>query len=242
MEIDFQELDQYIEDEDWDSVLYWAIEHHDTTDQDVADRVMEAYELCIEQDMPVAYLNLGTFYYNGVFVEQDFKKAYELYKVAADAGELRAICNCGYCFYYGRHQTVDYKEAFRYFNIGALLYDDVNCLYKLGDMYLNGYYVEKNEKYAVILYNRANEQCEVQQGSAEQCLADVQFRLGKCSLRGIGAKKDPEGANILLSLALAGFYKRRSTDPFVGGLIKSTKRLLAEAQAELDKEIMALCQ
>ncbi len=238
MKNEFQEIDRYIYEENWDKVMYWAETHHDTTEQAVADKVMECYRLCIKQGMPAAYLNLGTFYYNGVFVRQDFKKAFELYKVAADAGEIRAICNCAYCFYYGRHQKVDYGEAFRYFNIGALLTDDVNCLYKLGDMYLNGYYVEKNEKYAFMLYNRANDLCETQPGAAEQVLADVQFRLGKCSLRGIGTEKDPKTANLLLSLALVGFYDRCSIDPFVHGLIKSTKRLLAEAQAEIDKEII----
>ena len=102
-----------------------------------------------------AVLNFGTFYYSGKFVEQDYKKAFELYKIDADAGEIRAICNCGYCFYYGCHQEIDYAEALKYFSLGALLFNDANCLYKLGDMYLNGYGTDKNEKYAFLLYERA---------------------------------------------------------------------------------------
>lgn len=143
---EFYDVNEYIALADWKNVLDWACEHHDTTDAEIAEKVIQCYELCIKQNMPMAYLNLGTFYYKGIFVEQDFEKAFELYKVAADAGIPEAICNCGYCFYYGRHQEVDYAEAYRYLSIGALLYNDVNCLYKIGDMYLDGYHVEKNEK------------------------------------------------------------------------------------------------
>lgn len=160
MDYIFEEIDQYIQNENWEEVMRWAEENHDTTIPAVAKKVMECYELCIKQNIPEAYLDLGTFYYNGIFVPQDYKKAFDLYKVAADAGILRAICNCGYCFYYGRHQEKDYTKALEYFNNGALLFDDVNCLYKIGDMYLNGYAVEKKRKiclYAVRESSRADE-------------------------------------------------------------------------------------
>ncbi len=228
----FKEVDRYIANEDWESVMCWAESNHDTTDELTAEKVMECYELCLDL-FPEASLNLGTFYYNGVFVEQDFKKAFELYKTAADAGVIRAICNCAYCFYYGRHQEIDYAEAFKYFNKGALLFDDPNCLYKLGDMYLNGYYVEKNEKYAFMLYKRAYNECNEED---DYCYPDIQFRLGKCLLRGIGTDQDAQKANEFLCLALFRFYQRLMYDPFVKGLIKSTKKLLAEAQEILDNE------
>lgn len=232
-EDDMDEIDYYIEMEDWDEVLDWACEHQDYSDEETCRKVMECYELCLKQHMPVAALNLGTFYYTGRYVKQDFKKAYELYKLAADAGELRAICNCGYCFYYGRHQAVDYTKAFEYFSLGALLYDDVNCLYKLGDSYLNGYAVEKNEKYAYLLYTRALDRSQEEDNA---CIADTQLRVGKCLLRGIGTEKNIEKAHALLSYALLNFYQRRKTDRFVAELIDSTQELLEEARKQLDKE------
>ncbi|MCD7796505.1 MAG: hypothetical protein LUG95_02480 [Clostridiales bacterium] len=116
-----------------------------------------------------------------------------------------------------------------------MLFDDPNCLYKLGDMYLNGYFVEKNKKYAFTLYDRALEQCEDRD---DFCIGGIQFRLGKCLLRGIGTEVDVEQANTFLSVALIEFYKRRSTDPFVKGLIGSTKKMIAEAQEILDKEVL----
>lgn len=234
---DMEEVNYYIETEDWDMVLDWACEHHDYPCENMMPKVMECYELCVKQNMPVAALNLGTFYYTGRYVKQDYQKAFELYQIAAEAGEPRAICNCGYCFYYGRHQQVDYEAAYKYFSLGALLHDDANCLYKLGDLYLNGYGVPKNEKYAFLLYSRALEQCNAYDGDSA-CIADARFRVGKCLLYGIGTDKDIEKAHALLSYALPEFYKRRKTDHFVAGLIRSAKELVALAQAELDKEIV----
>lgn len=234
-EDEFEEIDYYIQVEDWDEVLEWACENHDCQQEHIVKKVFECYELCLKQGMPVAALNLGTLYYSGKFIRQDYQKAFELYKIAADAGEVRAICNCGYCFYYGRHQEIDYAEAFKYFSLGASLFNDANCLYKLGDMYLNGYGADKNEKYAFLLYKRALERCQ-ENGMDDERTADAQVRVGKCLLKGIGTKVDVEEAHVLLTFALINFYKRRKTDHFVANLIESTKELIAEAQERLDKE------
>lgn len=187
--------------------------------------------------MSEASLELGALYYTGNIVEQNYKKAYELYKIAADAGILRAICNCGYCFYYGRHQDIDYAKAYEYFSLGALLHNDANCLYKLGDMYLNGYFVMKNENYAFILYQRALH-CAQENDENSSCISGAQMRVGKCRLYGTGTYKNAEEAYTLLSLALITFYKRRKAEPYVRGLIVSAKKLLAQAQAQLDNDIL----
>lgn len=235
---DTDDIEWYIEIGDWDNVFEWACRHHDTLDPDIGLKVMECYELCFKHGNATAALNLGTFYYNGRFVGRDYKKAFELYKIAADAGEIRAICNCGYCFYYGRHERIDYAKAYEYFSLGALLYDDANCLYKLGDMYINGYGVTQNELYAYILYNRA---LNISIKDEDYyCIGDAQFRLGKCLLYGKGTEQDAEQAHEMLSYALLNFYKRRKNDSYVSGLIKSTKKLLNEAQQILDDEITYL--
>lgn len=233
---DLKEVTYYMEYHDYDAMYHWASEHHDCIDDpEVMKRVIECYQQCIEQNMPAAALNLGTLYYKGQVVPQDFAEAARLYKIAADAGILRAICNLGYCFYYGRHQEVDYAKAFEYFLKGALLFDDVNCLYKLGDMYLHGYGTEKNELYARILYQRALKLSENEDDPENAyCLPDVQFRVGKCLLRGIGIAPNAEQALPLLMAALCGFYRRQKTDPFAQGLIDGSKELIAEAQSVLD--------
>lgn len=236
---DLDEVDELIEDEDYDGIFCWADKHHDCVDNpEILQKVLECYELCVGQNMPQAALNLGTMYYNGRVVEQDFRKAAHYYKIAADAGIPIALCNLGYCFYYGRHQDVDYEKAYEYFLKGALLHDDINCLYKIGDMYLNGYGVEQNKTYAFILYRRAWEMCEKKKEDMESyyCLPDLQFRMGKCFLRGDGTRIDAEIALNFLTQALCGFYARRKTDPFVDGLIQSTREFIEKAQEMLEDE------
>lgn len=235
LEDDLDEVNYYIQVEYWNAVFEWACENRDDPGERVLRKVLECFELCARHDIPEAALNLGTFYYTGRGVEQDYQKAYEFYKEAADAGVLRAICNCGYCFYYGRHQEIDYAKAYEYFSLGALLHNDANCLYKLGDLYLNGYGVSKNERYAFILYQRALRRSE-EGGEDAACMADTQYRVGACYLDGVGTRKDTEKAHELLSMALVHFYRRRKTDPFVTESIRRTKALLAQAQAELDRE------
>lgn len=47
--------------------------------------VIECYEICKNQNMSDAALNLGALYYNGIHIKCDYKKAFESYKIAADA-------------------------------------------------------------------------------------------------------------------------------------------------------------
>ena len=234
-----EELDEVsisIETEAWDDVSEWAYCHYDDTDERLAKKAVECYELCIKHGIPEAALDLGRIYYTGTtVVKQNFQKAYELYKTAADAGVLSAIRNCGYGFYYGQHQDINYAKAYEYFSLGVLLYNDAKCLCKLGDMYLNGYHVVKNEKFAFFLYQRSLHCCQENEADAA-CTADAQFRVGKCYLYGIGTYKNTEKAYELLSLALVNFYKKRKTDFFVIGRIKATKELLSLAQEQLDAE------
>ncbi len=70
------------------------------------------------------------------------------------------LCNLGYCFYYGRYVEVDYQKAFECFLL-AFLHDNVNAMYKLGDIYLDEKYVPKNEKMAYSMYEKAyNTYCD----------------------------------------------------------------------------------
>ena len=234
----FVDIEAYLYEEDWESVYHWAVEHEGSNNEAVQEKVIECYMKLGESGHSVGYLNLGVLYYDGRIVEQDYKEAFRYYKLAADAGNARASCNCGYCYYYGRHQEPDYDMAFQYFSRGALLYDDANCLYKLGDMCLNGYGVEKNEKFAFQFYVRALVRCRESEEDAF-CLGDAQMRVGKCLLHGIGVDCDPVEAHKLLCSALINFYDRRKTDPFVSTLIRETKELVREVEDMLDEDTIA---
>ena len=238
IDYELEEAEEYILSEDYDAVFDWAYDHHDDIGSDrIMQMVCRCYEICVENGNPLAALNLGTLYYTGTYLERDYKKAAALYEIAAKAGERRAICNLGYCWYYGRHQAVDYERAYSYFHLAVLLYDDPNSLYKLGDMYRTGKFVEQNDIFAVKLYFRALNAI-MREGEDKFCLADIQLRIGRAFLEGKMIETDYERALRFLTDALAGFYARRKTDPFVKGLIIEAKELIAQAAAALDKEVI----
>ena len=231
-----EDMQALIDEEDWEGLLDWGEEHHEDDRPGIGLKVLAAYELCLEK-MPDDYgdiaLNIGSLYYNGLVIPQDYAKAVEYYTQSAQMGNLRAIGNLGYCHYYGRSIPQDYDKAYEYFNLGALLGNDPNCLYKLGDMYLNGYHVQANEGYAFRLYQRAYDVDD----DYIFFKPDICFRLGKCYMTGTGTKVDYDRAHKYLSLALDGFYRRRKKDTFIGHLIESCEKMLRDLEMDLKKEI-----
>lgn len=106
----------------------------------------EAMQYLIEQTKNSEYmLELGGVYYE----RKDFDLALKYYEMSASFGNEEANICLGYIWYYGRTGTVDYKKAFEYYS-GAPHH--INALYKVADMYKNGYYVEKDyDKYKEII-------------------------------------------------------------------------------------------
>lgn len=235
---DIEELSDFLARQDYEAVFQWACRHHDCTRfPDIMETVIRCYRLCMERGSSGAALNLGSMYYNGTYLKRDYQKAVELYETAAKSGDQRALCNLGYCYYYGRHQPPDYAKAYHYFNLGALLYDDPNCLYKLGDMYREGQCAEANERYAVKLYFRALDAVN-RPDEDDFCRADILTRVGGAFLYGVVVERDPKKALDCFLQALSGFYERRKTDPYVAGLIETVKEKIREAEEALDEETL----
>lgn len=227
-------IDDRMEHADWGEVLDWTYDNIDSSDKVIADKAVECLKRCVELELPEAMVELGTAYYNGRAVPQDFAEAFRLYKMAADQGSVRALCNCGYCFYYGRHQAVDYAEAYRCFSLGALLYDDANCLYMLGDMYLAGQGVEQNTSYAYTLYARA---AACHGNHNDGIAAAIALRRGKCLLHGQGTVRNVEKAFRELSFALPLFCRCHANGLLASHSLEETKQLLADAAALLEQGI-----
>ena len=202
---------------------------------DIMETVVRCYRLCVEHGNATAAVNLGTMYYNGTYVKRDYHQARRLYETAARAGEKRAICSLGYFYYYGRHQSPDYEKAYQYLNTGALLYDDPNCLYKLGDMYREGQYVEANQKFAVMLYFRALEGVS-RFGAEDFCRPDILLRIGEAFLYGMEVEQDSKKALDCFLQALSGFYDRRKIDPSVSEMIELARDKIHEAEELLEEE------
>jgi len=191
------------------------------------------YEHEIDKGNAAAMNNLGSQYYDGNRgFEQSFPKAVELYKMAAENGDRQAQENLGYCYYYGRDMEPDYEKAFQYFAMGA--FDGhLISLYKIGDMYLNGYYVPKNEKEAFIIYMHCLD--TMTDEAAPKVAGPVYLRLGKMFLNGTGTEKNLSSALVCYQKAEAYLY-----DMVKGGDYMYKKSLLGaiEGQEKTRKEMM----
>ena len=146
----------------------------------------------IEDGNDDAMNDLGAFHYDGSRgFEQSFAKSVYYYDMAAACGNAYAQENLGYCYYYGRNVPVDYEKAFHYYALGAFNLRPIS-LYKIGDMYLNGFYVKKNEKEAFRIYNRCLQL--INEENEGVVAGPVYIRLGNLLLNGIGVDADTKAA------------------------------------------------
>lgn len=153
--------------------------------------VVSLYEQAISQGDADAMNDLGSLYYDGRGCEQSFTKTVHYYEMAAEHGHELAQENLGYCYYYGRNIPVDYEKAFKCFAAGAFC-GRVCSLYKIGDMYRNGYYVGKNPYLAFRIYLRCSELMD--HDDKWEVAGPVFLRLGTAYLNGEGTEKDPAEA------------------------------------------------
>lgn len=164
-----------------------------------------------------AQLTLGSYYYYGRQVRQDFGEAIKLFRLAANSGEARAQFNLGYMYALGQGVSQSNDEARAWFERAAEQGLD-NAQYKLGRYY------DHMENYAEAFkwYERAAQQghalaqaglayaysngrgvpqdrkeaLEWYRLAAEQGEAEAQFNLANFYFFGKGtAKDDAEAAN-----------------------------------------------
>ena len=214
-----------------------AVELHDADGaevlpKDVADLLIEIYLEEIENENADAMTNLGSLYYTGRCGEQNYEKAVKYYTMADKHGERQATENLGYCYYYGRTGEVDYKKAYHYFVKGALD-NHLNSLYKIADMYKNGYYVEKDEREAFYIYRHCYEQ--MTNGHADMIGADICLRMGNVYYYGIGTEKNYELALKYYQEAEQHFYRKINNGDFFAR--KSLEDVI-EKQDRIRKELL----
>ena len=68
---------------------------------------------------PAAQLLLGTRYMNGIGINRDFKRAYELYLASAQQGYAGAQYNLGMMYHNGIGRRHDYHEARKWYEMAA---------------------------------------------------------------------------------------------------------------------------
>ena len=126
-------------------------------DSRVADVLLACYKYGIKQRSGSCANSLGTLYYIGEIFEQDYQNAATLYELGMDLGCYQSIINLGYICEYGRIGERDFKKAYEYYSLAAALDPSSEAIYKLGDMYARGEFVEPDMSKARILWEHSLE-------------------------------------------------------------------------------------
>lgn len=208
------------------STVIYCCDKKEVLPPSVAELLKEIYEDELKEKNHDAICDYGSLYYTGRIGEQNYEKAVYYYDMAAKLGNRQAQENLGYCYYYGRTGIVDYEKAFHYFVKGALD-NHLRSLYKIGDMYKNGYYVEKDENEAYCIYNHCLEGLDEE--NTPIVGADVHIRIADCFFNGIGVTKNAAVALEHYQIAECLYWSRLQEGDF---LIKKQYERSVEMQAK----------
>lgn len=122
---------------------------------EVVEMLVLGYRAGITNGSGACINDLGALYYAGEFVDQDYAKAAELYKMAVDADCYQGVINLGYIYEYGRTGKPDLTKAYQCYALAAALAPTCEAVYKLGDMYSRGGAIPRDMKKAYRLYERS---------------------------------------------------------------------------------------
>lgn len=160
--------------------MYWCKENR--TEED-AKKTVKYCESAIASEVFWALPFLGACYRDGVGVEQNYKKALELFLEAAEAGITNCYSNLAEMYYQGFGTDVDKDKALYWLKIAAELNDNDSIAYVwLGHLYLDE--DEYDEDEAFKYYAKA----------ADLGNAEAQNMLGRCYTEGWGCEKDANKA------------------------------------------------
>ena len=122
------------------------------------------FKAAADQNYVPSMVELGKIYYNGAGngVQKNYKKAFKLFKAAADQGNSLSIRKCAYMNYKGLGTPLNLEEAAKYYKIGADN-DDVKSILNYSLMLKNGEGVQRNLQKAMKYLKKG-----VQQGN-EDC-------------------------------------------------------------------------
>lgn len=98
----------------------------------------------IELNDPTAMNMLGLMYVEGMGVEKDGLKAFNLFKRSVEKDFIKAYYNLGKCYEYGIGTEIDIEKAIELYKKG---YDkgDSKCAYALGKIYIKGCKIENKD-------------------------------------------------------------------------------------------------
>lgn len=176
--------------------------------EEVVDFIRATYEYYMDKGDALATNDLGVLYYGGrVGGKPDYVNARKYYEVADRLGYTLASENLAYIFYYGFGTEVNYEKAYLYFSKAAL-WGRYEASYKIGDMFRNGYYVEKNDKMTAFFYRRALDLVWKDDMGLQKNVGCVYQRVGDLFYEGIGVEQNDAEAFRYYQLAEGYYYKQ----------------------------------
>ncbi|MEA5051544.1 MAG: tetratricopeptide repeat protein [Oscillospiraceae bacterium] len=154
----------------------------------------KAYRDAVYQltDVHAAY-NLGQLYYEDRYGMKNYKKAARFFSAAAKNGDWMSEEALGRCYYFGHGVPKDYRRAFPLLTKCIPLERSAEACYLLGNMYANGFYVEKDEDEAHLYYRTAYDISE-DDDITPDVTGKVLLKLGDCCLNGTGTEQNPAEA------------------------------------------------
>ena len=105
---------------------------------------------------PSAAYELGLRYYAGIYVKQDLRKAFALFRSAANAGNVGAMYLRGKCHGEGQGIWKDPERAVKWY-MRAAIHGHRQAMYDLAESYMHGEGVGKNSEEAMKWYRKAAE-------------------------------------------------------------------------------------
>lgn len=155
----------------------------------------KAYRDAVYQilDVHAAY-NLGQLYYEDRYGMKNYKKAARFFGAAAQDGDWMSEEALGRCYYFGYGVPKNYKRAFLLLTKCIPLERSAEACYLLGNMYANGFYVEKDEDEAYLYYSTAYDIISEGDDMTLDVTSKVMLKLGDCCLNGTKTKQNPAEA------------------------------------------------
>jgi len=190
-------------------------------------RLLEQIE---DYEDPYDMLELGCYYYG----KRKYAQAQEWYGRAAEEDLEWALNNLGYCYYYGRAGEKDFEKAFNCYMRAASM-GNAQSMYKVGDLFWNGYYVFKDYKTAFLWYENSYRTMAEKGEERHEGFGDVCFRLGRCYYHGKGVEKDYYSALKYLSRAEYVLLAKadREKDRFAKIVLPNVTKLLNKVRQGL---------
>tara|TARA_R110001606_G_scaffold84439_1_gene192096 strand:+ start:372 stop:1793 length:1422 start_codon:yes stop_codon:yes gene_type:complete len=164
-----------------EALSYFRITNYSKKD---SIKAIEILKPCLEKGDDKTQLLMGRLY-NAKADEENYEKAFELFKKSAKQGNDLAMADLGVLYKYGRGCNLNFNKARRWFEKGAELGND-KASYSLGYLYLKGFgSIDQDYAKAIKWFKKSNHPM-------------AKYWLGTCYYYGYGVDKNLQKANDLL--------------------------------------------